>query len=79
MEFVRVGQQVFRLDGIIRAVWRGSKLVLFFGEGVTQVEGESADRVWRELVRRSERIDLPPLGASEGVVGGGPAGVGRRP
>jgi hypothetical protein len=62
MEFVRVGQQVFRLDGIIRAVWRGSKLVLFFGEGVTQVEGEVADRVWRELVRRSDRpesVEVP--------------------
>ena len=59
MDFVRVGQQVFRLDGVIRAVWRGSALVLFFGEGVTKVEGEAADRVWKELIKRSERIDQP--------------------
>jgi hypothetical protein len=57
MEFVRVGQQVFRVDGIIRALWRGSKLVLFFGEGVTQVEGECATRLWQQLLKRSERLD----------------------
>lgn len=70
MEFVRVGQQVFRLDGVIRAAWRGQSLVLFFGEGVTKVEGEAAERVWRELLRRAERVDgaASPPGVASQVV-----------
>lgn len=60
MEFIHVGQQLFRLDGIYRAVWRGQKLVVVFGDGYTTIEGDLAREVWNELIERSERIVEPP-------------------
>jgi len=69
MQLIRVGQQVFRLEGIIRAVWRGSKLVVVFGDGYTSLEGEVADHVWRELLRHVEERSSASVDQPCGGVG----------
>lgn len=59
MEFIHVGQELIRLDGIYRVVWRGQKLVVVFGDGFTTLEGDSALEVWNELIARADRVVEP--------------------